>query len=157
MIYLISHQNEYLKIGYTKNVRKRLTQLQVSNPIKLELLHLIEGDSNLEKELHLLFQEYSINGEWFKYDNNILRYFQNQKCLMWEQGFTDYKRLPVIGKIKTERMKSNMTLHKAADLYGCTIQSMSEIEKREIKGTLTLSVLYKIAKIYNKKFEYRFV
>jgi DNA-binding XRE family transcriptional regulator len=41
-------------------------------------------------------------------------------------------------------------------MYGCTAQSMSEIETREMQGRLTLSILYKIAKLFNKKFEYRF-
>lgn len=157
MIYLISHQNEYLKIGYTNNIKKRLAQIQVSIPIKLEVLHLIKGDFNLEKELHSLFKEYSSNGEWFYYNDKIINYFKSQECLMWENGFTDYERPPVIGHIKNERLKRNLSLQQVAEMYGCTAQSMHEIEQREMKGCLTISILYKMAKIYNKKFEYRFI
>lgn len=157
MIYLISHQNEYLKIGYTKNINKRLAQLQVSSPVKLEVLHLIKGDVNLEKELHLMFKEYSSNGEWFYYNEEIINYFKSKDCLMWENGFTEYEKPPLIGYLKNERLKRNMSLQQVAEMYGCTAQSMLEIEKRERQGGLTLSILYKMAKIYNKKFEYRIV
>jgi hypothetical protein len=34
---------------------------------------------------------------------------------------------------------------------------MYEIETREVQGTITLKILYKMAKVFNKKFEYRFV
>ena len=157
MIYLISHSNQFLKIGYTKDIKKRLSQLQVSSPVKLELLHLIEGDLSLEKELHVLFKDHATNGEWFSFSEDIVNYFKDKDCLMWSEGFTKYNPRDVIGLIKSKRIKNNLSLEHVANLYGCTPQSMYDIEKREVQGKVTLSTLYKIAKIYNKKFEYRFV
>jgi DNA-binding XRE family transcriptional regulator len=157
MIYLISHSNQFLKIGYTKDIKKRLSQLQVSSPIKLELLHIIEGDLSLEKELHILFKDYATNGEWFIFSEDIVNYFKDKYCLMWSEGFIKYSQRDIIGLIRAKRIKNNLSLEHVASLYGCTPQSMYDIEKREVQGKVTLSTLYKIAKIYNKEFEYRFV
>ena len=156
MIYLISYDNQFLKIGYTKNITKRLAQLQTSIPIKLEVFHLIDGDISLEKEIHVLFKDLRTQGEWFNFDNSILEYFENKKCLLWENGFVLQEKIPVIGLVKYHRLSNNMSLDTLAKMYGCTAQSMIEIENRERQGRLTLSILYKIAKLFNKKFEYRF-
>jgi DNA-binding XRE family transcriptional regulator len=156
MIYLISHEYQFVKIGYTKNINKRLSRLQVSSPVKLEVLHLIDGDITLEKKLHVLFKDLRTSGEWFKFDASILEYFADKECLLWQHGFTSEEKIPVIGIIKHERLNVNMSLDTLSDMYGCTPQSMYEIEKREMQGSLTLGILYKIAKLFNKKFEYRF-
>ena len=157
MVYLISHEDKFLKIGHTRNINNRLSQLQVSTPIKLELINLIKGDVNLEKELHQKFKELRVNGEWFVYDAKILNYFSSQDCLMWKYGFTPYEKMPIIGLIKTERLNRNMPMATLGELYGCSAQSIHEIEVREMQGKLTLNILHKMAKIFNKKLEYRFV
>ena len=156
MIYLISHENKFLKIGYTKNIHKRLSQLQTSSPVKLEVLHLIEGDVDLEKELHQSFGNLVVSGEWFEFHESILDYFKDKECLMWSEGFTPYEKYPVGGLIMTERLNNKMSLEALGKMYGCTAQSMYEIQQREVNGTLTLKTMYKIAKLFNKKFEYRF-
>jgi DNA-binding XRE family transcriptional regulator len=156
MIYLISYENKFVKIGYTKNISKRLSQLQVSSPIKLEVLHLIDGNVALERELHILFKDLKTSGEWFKFDSSILEYFADKECLLWKHGFTSEEKIPIIGIIKHHRLNAGMSLAALSDIYGCTPQSMYDFEKREVQGALTLNVLYKIAKVFNKKFEYRF-
>jgi DNA-binding XRE family transcriptional regulator len=156
MVYLISCADKFLKIGYTKNINKRLSQLQTSNPIKLELCHLIDGNVNLEKELHIMFKDLRSQGEWFYFDNSILQYFADKECLMWKYGFVPEEKIPVIGLIKQERISRKMSLDSLAQLYGCTPQSIKEIELREIQGRLTIGILYKMARLFNKKFEYRF-
>tara|TARA_R110000772_G_scaffold238624_1_gene350604 strand:- start:123 stop:596 length:474 start_codon:yes stop_codon:yes gene_type:complete len=157
MIYLVAHLDQFVKIGFTKNINKRLIQLQISSPVKLEVLHLIEGNVSLEKELHQKFKDFRVSGEWFNYDSSILEYFIDKKCLLWEYGFTAEEKIPVIGLIKYERLSKNMSLNTLGEMYGCTAQSIKEIEQREMQGRLTLGILYKIAKLFNKKFEYRFV
>jgi DNA-binding XRE family transcriptional regulator len=157
MIYLISHEDKFLKIGYTCNINNRLSQLQTSNPIRLKVINLIKGDVNLEKELHSRFKDIRVNGEWFVYDAEILNYFSNQDSLMWKYGFTPYEKMPIIGLIKTERLNRNMPMATLGELYGCSAQSIHEIEVREMQGKLTLNILHKMAKIFNKKLEYRFV
>lgn len=74
-VYFISSDDK-IKIGYTKNIKRRLKQLQTSNSSQLILLGYIEGDKNVEKQLHKRFAQYRIreNGEWFNCNDEILDY-----------------------------------------------------------------------------------
>ncbi len=54
-----------IKIGYTRSVTTRFKQIQQSCPEKLINLGCIDGGINKERELHHLFQDYRINGEWY--------------------------------------------------------------------------------------------
>lgn len=65
-----SSSNNPVKIGYTSNLKKRLAELQVGNPLELILLAATAYDSEeiaAEKEAHYhkLFKRHKIRGEWF--------------------------------------------------------------------------------------------
>jgi len=70
MIYFIK-VDEYVKIGFTKNVNQRIKNLQTGNHRKLELLCEIEGGYYLEKQYHDYFQQYRQQGEWFEYRDEL--------------------------------------------------------------------------------------
>ena len=79
MVYFIT-DGQYIKIGYTKNnANKRLKQLQTSSPNKLFLLGYIDGDKNIEKDLHKKFcnSMVRINGEWFAPTKDLLDYIND--------------------------------------------------------------------------------
>jgi Meiotically up-regulated gene 113 len=57
-----------VKIGVAKNVRARLSELQVGSPDRLLLLGFIQGDEATERRLHALFREKHVIGEWFALD-----------------------------------------------------------------------------------------
>lgn len=67
-IYLISINNEYYKIGYAKDVAKRISYMQVSCPYPIELTHIIvtEHTIRLETMLHRRYQDKHVQGEWFR-------------------------------------------------------------------------------------------
>lgn len=54
-----------IKIGWTKNVRRRLRALQTSSAARLEILAVCDGDKRLEAELHRRLAAYRQEGEWF--------------------------------------------------------------------------------------------
>lgn len=56
MLYLLKSEN-YLKIGYTNNLKERLKSYYTANP-DIQLLHTIEGDKIDEAYLHNLFNDY---------------------------------------------------------------------------------------------------
>lgn len=61
---------ELMKIGVANNVPNRLKQLQTSNPLEMQIFHVIPFHSRQEafKEEARLHSKYSIcrvNGEWF--------------------------------------------------------------------------------------------
>jgi hypothetical protein len=61
-----SFDQDAVKIGRSEDPRRRLAALQCANPSHLTLITVLEGDR--EGELHNMFQEYRVNGEWFRDD-----------------------------------------------------------------------------------------
>jgi hypothetical protein len=57
-----------VKIGKADNVTKRLRDLQVASPFRLEILHIIQaGDPlRLEREIHSELAGFRCHGEWFE-------------------------------------------------------------------------------------------
>lgn len=75
-LYLIMTLNEsYCKIGRSSNPKKRFRQIATSCPERVYLNFDLEGLGHLEKDLHKLFSNLRLNGEWFKYDKSIFYYF----------------------------------------------------------------------------------
>lgn len=64
MVYFISNQ-QYVKIGFSKNVESRMSSLQTASPTKLTLLFSIDGDTYTESKLHEYFKDFRMEGEWF--------------------------------------------------------------------------------------------
>ena len=59
-----------IKIGRSKNPKKRLQQLQTGSPYKLKILTIVKGRGDLEKLLHERLKPYkqSCKGEWFDFN-----------------------------------------------------------------------------------------
>lgn len=68
-----------IKIGHTKYKKAigRLSELQTGNPYTLEIIHEIHGDKDLEKEIHNLFSEHRMRGEWFENCKEIMDFIGN--------------------------------------------------------------------------------
>jgi hypothetical protein len=62
---------ERVKIGFTVDVERRLSQLQALFPDDLELVLSIPGSILMEKELHRRFQAFQLKREWFLYSAQI--------------------------------------------------------------------------------------
>ena len=77
MIYLIKNDN-FLKIGYTKDTDERLKTYNTHNP-DYELLAIREGDRKFETFLHYRFKQYQIKTEWYEYNKNIINDFYTLK------------------------------------------------------------------------------
>jgi hypothetical protein len=72
-VYLIRcSENSYYKIGISKNVERRLKQIQTSSPDEVYLIHKYESKyaSRIEKALHNFFISYHRNNEWFELSLN---------------------------------------------------------------------------------------
>lgn len=54
-----------IKIGFTKDVAKRILHLQVSSPYPLRVLCLFPGTEETERELHECYKDMKLEGEWF--------------------------------------------------------------------------------------------
>lgn len=61
-----------VKIGRADNVKKRMADLQVSNPSKLSLLCHFRAPSIFEPTLHTIFSKSRLRGEWFSITDELL-------------------------------------------------------------------------------------
>jgi predicted GIY-YIG superfamily endonuclease len=65
-----------IKIGYARDVDKRVNELQIGNPFKLRVVALMPCESldhakYVETKLHKRFKSHKIRGEWFKNSINF--------------------------------------------------------------------------------------
>ncbi len=65
---------QFVKIGSTVDPIKRLSQLQVGCPYKIQLVAVFPGTRKDEKELHRIFKKDRFRGEWFVYRGAIARW-----------------------------------------------------------------------------------
>lgn len=63
-----------VKIGTTVNLAKRMEALSVSSPDELEILLLVAGSYREEDQVHALFAEDRIRGEWFHASDRLLEF-----------------------------------------------------------------------------------
>lgn len=84
-VYFIRSGN-YIKIGYAEQPRRRLKELQTGNPEKLQLLGTVPGGPDREREIHHLFNDFRVKGEWFELVTDILAYLTSQGALAKTQA-----------------------------------------------------------------------
>jgi uncharacterized protein YozE (UPF0346 family) len=66
------HKPVYVKIGKSRDPVSRVNNLQTSSPTKLRTLFILEGDR--ERELHAVFAEYRVRGEWFRVEGALKKF-----------------------------------------------------------------------------------
>ena len=75
IVYFIHEENKFnrFKVGFTRNLAKRLVALQIGNPDVLIVYRSIENVSvQKEHELHQLFANYHIRGEWYSITTDMI-------------------------------------------------------------------------------------
>jgi len=65
-VYVIS-DGEYIKVGISQNIKKRISQLKTASPKELTLLYSLDGGRYIESKIHKDLSEYRARegGEWF--------------------------------------------------------------------------------------------
>lgn len=77
-LYLIlDTERNTVKIGISKDSKKRLSQLQCSNTSILKLIYVIKNKSDLEVGLHKKFSHLRVSGEWFINSDEIISHFNS--------------------------------------------------------------------------------
>ena len=137
MIYFIKH-TDYVKIGYTDRIKLRLSTLQVSCPVKLEVLGLIEGNREDERNYHKMFKPVNSSGEWFEYNTELQIFVESlSDDLLWKYGFGKDAFTP-IGLIKQCRLEKKMSMEELGEAMGITKQGVLDMEKRDAQGNITI-------------------
>jgi hypothetical protein len=73
VVYFI-RAGDAIKIGYTTNLAARKRALETASAVPLELLASVPGDRSEEARLHREWWHLHIQGEWFRADEELLRY-----------------------------------------------------------------------------------
>lgn len=79
-IYFVEMEG-HIKIGKADNWRKRLSGIQTGSPFPAKLLLVLKATTAREKELHGMFADNYVRGEWFK-DHPELRLYIKRR-LQW--------------------------------------------------------------------------
>ena len=70
----------FVKIGYSKDIEKRVAELQTGNPHQISVIakfpcHTVAIAQQMEADMHYKFRRHRANGEWFK-KRPVLKYFR---------------------------------------------------------------------------------
>jgi len=121
MVYFIK-QGNYVKIGRARNVKRRIRRLQTASPVKLELIHTKESNSDqrTEKSLHNKFKADRVEGEWFNISKKMKRFLLKQdgnikkvKKIACIVGKDKYKEDWLVAKNGVEYVERYTPKHKA--------------------------------------------
>ena len=94
--YIQEDMDGNIKIGWSEDPIKRLSQHQTSNSRELRMLVYVKGSPDYEKEIHRKFQTSKTTGEWFKPDKKLLVHIEKERSKFFEivqKLSTDYENL----------------------------------------------------------------
>ena len=80
LVYFIHEEGKFnrFKIGYTTNLEERVLSLQTGNPDLLVVYKTFENViQRKETELHQMFVQYHIRGEWFAISTDMIDSIEN--------------------------------------------------------------------------------
>lgn len=91
MIYLIE-STQYYKIGFTKNINKRMKSYSTHNPDYI-LIDSMDGTKNEELFLHNLCKNFHYKLEWYHKNDTILHIWNYYKNKIYDNTRTDTTHL----------------------------------------------------------------
>jgi hypothetical protein len=71
VVYIAQAANGLVKIGFTSDLKRRLTELHSDAASPVEYLFTAPGDKRLEMLLHSQFADVRERGEWFRCEGNL--------------------------------------------------------------------------------------
>lgn len=69
---------KYVKIGITKDIQRRLAQIQSACPLTITIVWAEQANICYEEFLHAYFHEHREHGEWFLYTDRVARFVKDQ-------------------------------------------------------------------------------
>lgn len=103
MIYFIQ-SGEYVKVGYTGNLKSRYKQYVTENPNPVYLLATINGGYDIERKIHKQLKEFKHRGEWFVYTDQV----KEKIALIIKENILNVE--PPRAKVKRDKYRHLKTL-----------------------------------------------
>lgn len=69
-----------VKIGFTRDIDRRLSELQVSSPVKLRVELVLKASAIVERVLHRRYRAQRVSREWFNYEGPIARFVEREQA-----------------------------------------------------------------------------
>jgi len=127
MIYFIRCKN-FVKIGYSDNIQKRLNKFRCENPFDLVLINSMEGDRSVELDTHNYFKELHHKGDWFLEDERMYNIKEVPKTNTFKKKINTLLRDEESTKLLEEYKKKKIFIHeKLFTRYG-----WDKLDKRSI-------------------------
>lgn len=136
VVYFVQRESDgAIKIGYSARLHYRLYNLKSVAGEALKILSIFDGGQQAEKEMHALFDNFRLSGEWFEPRREILEYIEtrSEDCLELAnipkgKQTPQYNRTCDVGKRRDDWLKDHPE-KKFADIARAAIDS--EMEKVE--------------------------
>lgn len=80
----------YIKIGYTRDLVQRLKVLQAHSGDHLELRIHANGSKAMEREIHRIYKDARVYGEWFRPVPALLANIEQLRAGLGKEGLEDY-------------------------------------------------------------------
>lgn len=94
-LYIIGPDEGFQKIGFSKNVQKRLKTLQTGNPLSLKIHHTEPVPENrirlLEKKIHQELKHHRLEGEWFDISPDDAKWMLKFSIIRWIDDYTLFR------------------------------------------------------------------
>lgn len=75
--FMLRESDGAIKIGYSFQPEHRALQLRRDHG-NMKIIATMEGDLDAERLLHLRFEEYRMDGEFFRYEGALAEYLRNE-------------------------------------------------------------------------------
>jgi hypothetical protein len=75
-IYFIASEDGRVKIGYSKNPKARLANMQTGSSSQLKIIALSPANQVEERKLHQQFDEYRVHREWFRFEGALREFIE---------------------------------------------------------------------------------
>ncbi len=118
MVYFITQNNKFVKVGVSGNPAARIKELQTGNPNKLVLWFCIGGGQAEEQYLHRILSCVRTRGEWFELTSGVRTILTElvfsygcdfkrfSDAMPWvEGGRKEYDRLRAIQELTSDNFK----------------------------------------------------
>jgi hypothetical protein len=76
-IYIVGFSN-FIKIGWSSFIEKRIEEIQCGVPEKLTIHRCLEGTMRHERYLHHRFSKQRLRGEWFRLEGELAEWIKNR-------------------------------------------------------------------------------
>jgi len=116
-----------VKIGYAKNVVRRMAMLQSANPANLTLIREVDGGRVLECWFHRLFADYRLDGEWFSFNEEMLTRTASQP--VFPVVASRRKRVEKPNKLSSYLAAQGLSVSEFASLVGLSGASVSRLKR----------------------------